>query len=243
MSYDIEKALAYQVKKEIAQRYFRLRKLIEDDSANLNRLLDELNGIYVNKIRPALFAIYSLLMDKDLIEEFSKTVGIEEPPFLSEFLELSEKERAALVSDLHPHGWFKESRFLSLLKNAYEKLYERWLEYHDLREETLDELALVREEIEQFKKNYSLDEIMQFLRTLNMEDTDTAKAIGRTVEGRKLGDFDTKLGFSQDIEGLSKKVPRLDSIPKPEVILPKLEALGEMAYMRHKDKVSEILPK
>ncbi len=243
MSYDIEKALAYQVKKEIAQRYFRLRKLIEDDSANLDQLIDELNDIYINKIRPALFAIYSLLMDKDLIEEFSKTVGIEDPPFLSEFLELSEKERADLVSDLHPRGWFKESRFLSLLKNAYQKLYERWLEYHSLKEETLDELTLVKEEIEQFKKNYSLDEIMQFLRTLNTEDTDRVKAIGRTVEGRKLGDFDSKLGFSQDIEELFKKVPKLDSIPKIEEILPKLEALGEMAYMRHKEEVSEIVSK
>ncbi len=238
MSYDIEKALAYQIKKEIAQRYFRLRKLIEDDSANVQQMLEELNETYNSKIKPAFFKIYNLLAHKDLIEKFSKIIGQDEAPFLEEFLKDNPEPEPSLPNDIQPRGWFKESRFVNLLLDSYRALFENWKVYKEQREDVLDELAVVKEEIEQFTRNYSLDEIMHFLRGLNMEDETASKTFGRTVEGRKLGEFDKKLSFSQDLKELYKRIPGLETLPEPEKIEPELQRLAEEAFARHEEKVA-----
>ncbi|NPA95746.1 MAG: hypothetical protein GXO58_10020 [Thermodesulfobacteria bacterium] len=240
MSYDIEKALAYQIKKEIAQRYFRLRKLIEDDSANVQQMLQRLNETYQSQIKPAFFKIYGLLASKDLIEKFSNILGLETPPFLEEFLKNNDLERPILPQDLDRRGWFKESRFTNLLLDAYEELFKKWQDYNDQREEVLEELDIVKEEVEQFTRNYSLDEIMHFLRTLNMEDETTSKTLGRTIEGRKLGELDKKLSFSRDIKELYKQVPDLETIPEPKNIKNQLERLAHEAYSRHKEKLDDL---
>ncbi len=239
MSYDIEKALAYQIKKEIAERYFRLRKLIEDDSANVNILLGELKNLYEEGIKPALLRIYAMLGDRDLVEEFSAMLALKFPPFLQNFLQLTSKEKKKLIEGMEPHGLFGEGKFLNTLLDCYKNLYEQWQEYHKLRENVLDEIAIVKEEIDRFRKNYSLDEIMQFLRSLDMEN-ENSKAIGRIMEGRKMGEFDKKLGFSQDIDELSKKVPDLNSIPRPKDVETRLKELGRRAYSRHEAEFSEL---
>ena len=241
MSYDIEKALAYQLKKEIAERYFALRKLIEDDTANAKELLERLDKVYQKRIRPALLRIYVLLSDEDLIREFASMLGLKNPPFMEEYSRLSKPEKHQLIQDLEPHGWFKESRFLNMLLDSYKQLYREWEQYHELREEVLDELQIVKEEMDQFTKNYSLDEIMHFLRTLNVENESASKALGKVVEGRKMGEFDKKLGFSQDMNELFNKVPDLDTISAPDSLGRQLKDLGKKAYDRHKEELSDLL--
>jgi len=241
MSYDIEKALAYQLKKEIAERYFKLRKLIEDDTSNAKVLLERLNSIYQKRIRPAILRIYVLLSDHDLIREFAGLLGLKNPPFLEEYLKLSNLEKHKLIEELEPHGWFKESRFLNMLLDSYRQLYREWEQYHELREEVLDELQIVKEEIDQFTRNYSLDEIMQFLRTLDIENEGASRALGKVVEGRQMGEFDKRLGFSQDINELFNKVPELDAISTPESVERHLKELGKKAYERHGGEFSNLL--
>ncbi len=241
MSYDIEKALAYQIKKEIAQRYFRIRKLIEEDSANARTLLNNLEDIYMEDIRPSLLRIYALLTDQDLIKEFTGLLDLQTPPFLDEFIHMSAAEKEKLIRELEPRGWFKEKRFLNLLIDSYRLFYDRWKNYYDLREEVLDELALVKEEVEQFTKNYSLDDIMQFLRGLDTGDEAASKALGRTVEGRRLGEFDKKLPVVEDLERLFERVPELAQIPEPDVIEVELKKIGKKAFYRHEDELSKFL--
>ena len=241
MSYDIEKALAYQLKKEIAERYFALRKLIEDDTSNAKVLLERLDSVYRKRIRPAILRIYVLLSDEDLIREFSNLLGLKSPPFLEEYLKLSKHEKRKLIEELEPHGWFKESRFLNMLLDSYKQLYREWEQYHELREEVLDELQIVKEEMDQFTRNYSLDEIMHFLRTLDIEQENASRALGKVVEGRKMGEFDKRLGFSQDINELFNKVPELDALSTPEFVEKDLKDLGKMAWKRHQDEFSNLL--
>ncbi len=241
MSYDIEKALAYQLKKEIAERYFALRKLIEDDTSNAKMLLERLDNVYKKRIRPAILRIYVLLSDEDLIREFASLSGLKNPLFWEEYLGLSNTEKRQLIEELEPHGWFKESRFLNMLLDSYKQLFREWEQYHELREEVLDELQIVKEEVDQFTRNYSLDEIMQFLRTLDIDNESTSKALGKIVEGRKMGEFDKKLGFSQNIDELFNKIPELDKIPRPESVERQLKDLGKKAYERHGEEFSNLL--
>ena len=128
-----------------------------------------------------------------------------------------------------------------MLLDSYKQLYREWEQYHDLREEVLDELQIVKEEVDQFTRNYSLDEIMQFLRTLDIDNEGASNALGKVVEGRKMGEFDKRLGFSQDIDELFNKVPELDTIPRPESVERQIKDLGKKAYERHGEEFSNLL--
>ncbi len=237
---DIEKALAYQVRKEIAQRYFRIRKLIEEDSENVTRMIEDLVRVYEDKLGPAMIRIYALLMDKDLIERFLKELGWEGLPFFDDHIVHSENIRKRLLQGMEPHGWFKSSKFTNLVMDSYRKLYEEYLEFDDLREDILDELAVVKEEIAQFTRNYSLDEIMSFLRNLNFEDESTVKALGKNIDSSKMGELEKKLAFP-DISEIEDRMPNVPKLPKPDDIEGRLKALAHEAFERHRDEINEIL--
>ncbi len=240
MSPDIEKALAYQVKKEIAQRYFGIRKLIDEDSANVKAMIKDLNQFLEKKIAPAILRIYMLLMDSDLIDEFLNIIGWEGRPFIDANVAASADARKKLLQGIHTHGWLKSSRFANLLLKSYEDLYDVYLEFDDLREDILDELAIVEEEITQFKRNYSLDEIMSFLRGLNFDDEATVKALGKNIDSSKMGELEKKLGFP-DIQSIRAEMPDVPKLPKPEAIEDQLRDLASRVYNRHKDEIQELL--
>ncbi len=237
---DIEKALAYQVRKEIAQRYFRIRKLIEEDSANVQKMIHELVQIYEDKLSPALIRIYALLVDEDLIEEFLETAGWKDRPFLDDYIIHSDNIRRRLLKGIEPHGWFKSSRFTNLILDSYKDLYDKYLEFDDLREEILDELAVVKEEMKQFESNYSLDEIMSFLRNLNFEDESTVRALGKNIDSSKMDELEKKLAFP-DISKLEEQMPEVPKLPKPDQIRDRLKDLAHKAFERHGDELGKLL--
>jgi hypothetical protein len=240
MSPDIEKALAYQVRKEIAQRYFRIRKLIEDDSANIKRMIGQLQEVYEKRLKPALIRIYVLLMDEELIERFLRETGWQGRPFWDEYVNSSPGSKKALIRGMETHGWLKSTRFTNLVLESYEKLYREYLEFDDLREEILDELAIVKEEIQQFESNYSLDEIMAFLRNLNFEDESTIKALGKNIDSSKMGELEKKLSFP-DISKIQEQMPEVPKLPGPEEMEDRLKDLAHEAYDRHRDDCIELL--
>jgi len=237
---DIEKALAYQIKKEIAQRYFRIRKLIEEDSENVKKMMRELSRIYEERLSPAVIRIYALLMDDDLIERFLEAAGWHGRPFMDEYVIHSANIRRRLIQGMEPHGWLKSSRFTNLVLDSYQDLYEKYLEFDDLREEILDELAVVTEEIQQFERNYSLDEIMSFLRNLNFEDETTIKALGKNIDSSKMGELEKKLAFP-DISKIADQMPEVPKLPKPDQIRDVLKELAHEAYDRHGDEIKGLL--
>ncbi len=241
MSHDIDKALAYQVKKEIAQRYFRLRKLIEDDSTNLQKLIKRLNEIYQNDIKKSLLRIYSLLIDEELIKEFILKLGLTHIPFLKEFKNLSYEEKKKLLKDIEGGGWFKIGRHSNKILKSYEDFYRKWQKYFDLREEVFDELAIVKEEIEHFKKNYSLDEIMHFLKGLNLEEEAMKASLGSGIDVKKTNSLDSEMAIDIDLKKIMESIPKLDKIPPLEEISSILKKLARRAYLHHKKDISKLI--
>ena len=237
---DIEKALAYQVKKEIAERYFRARKVIEEDSANVKKMIGELNGIYKTRLAPAMLRIYALLADEDLIVQFLAEAGWKDRPFLDDYMSNSAEIRKGLMQGVEPHGWLKSSKFANMVLDSYEKLYENYLDFDDLREEILDELAVIKEELVQFERNYSLDEIMSFLRSLNFEDEATVKSLGKNIDSSKMGELEKKLAFP-DISIIEGQMPDVPRLPVPDKFRDRLKALAHQAYERHEDEIKQLL--
>ena len=240
MTQDIEKALAYQVKREMAERYFGMRRLIERDIGNLRTMIKELDDIYRQKIGPALTRIYSLLMGEEFINEFLQLCGWKVKPFWELYIRESEKMKIQALKAVKSHGWLKSSRFSNLLVDSYRVLYDSYLAFNGVREEVLDEIAVVQEEISRFSHNYSLDEIMSFLRGLSPEDESAVSVFGKNIDSSKMGELEERLAF-EDVSVLEDEIPSLPRLPEPEEIEDRIKDMAHRVYERYKDDISRLV--
>ncbi len=232
MDSDISKALTYQVKKEIAERYFGTKKLIEEDITNLKNLIDELNDRYEKRLGPAFVRIYSLLMDDDIIEQFFDMTGWEQKPFYDSYVKESVTIRRRLLEKMRSHGWMKKSKFSNMVFDAYRMLYKEYQPIEDLLSEIDEEKAVIKEELKIFKNKYSLDEIMSFVRNLDFEGQGMSKVMGGKVD---IIDTDkiAQMTRVEDIEELDKGLPYLHTLPEPDIVEDEIRELAGITYSRH----------
>ncbi len=241
MEHDIGKAMAYQIKKEIAERYFRVRKLIEDDSANLRQMISRLERLY-EQLGPPMIRIYSLLMDRDLAEALLNHLGWKEGPlpFYDDYIVESESIKRRLLKDMELHGWFSRSKYTNLVMDSYQELYKNYLKYLDLLEEIEDEMAVVQEEINQFTSNYSLDEILTFLSELDSMGDVHASVLGTNVASAQRSQLEKKLALP-NLDDIEAAIPRFPRLPKPEEMRPVLKKLAHEAWSRHHQEAERLL--
>lgn len=226
---DIAKALAYQVKKEMAEQYFSARKVIEDDIEALKPQYKAINDFYDLNIAVDLLRIYSMLRDKDLIEQFMSMVHWEGLPFYDDYMIASANITKRLQEPVISWGITAFYRFFNELCNAYELLARDVRTYHDTLEGLADDVATINEEIALFEKRFSLDEMMSFLREMD-RDPSTEGVLGQNL-----------VLSPTNIQGGLKLVPppnpmeQLPMVPQlPELgdIKQKLKELAKQAYSR-----------
>lgn len=233
MDNDISKSLAFQVKRELAERYFGTRKFIEDEIVGLKEMVVELKMFYVDKIGRDLVRIYALLRDHELIREFMNAAGWKEIPFYDEYVLDSESIRHRLMEPILITGWFSKGKFINMLIDSYERLYHDWSDYSDLYNDVREEYEVIKEEVRQFRVKYSLDEIMSFVGEL---DEEQAPDIMGVVDsgGRERLAGRMELSMPPDI---MQDVVELPSLPRPDMMKKTLEDLGSKAEPHHREEV------
>ncbi len=232
MEGDISKALTYQVKKEIAERYFGTRRMIQQDIAALKEIIARINEMYEKKLGMAFVRIYSLLMDKDTIDQFIQLIGWNEPPFYDNYVNESVTIRKRLVHRLHSHGWMKKSRFVNMVMDSYRILYREYQAIADLEAEAREEMDIIREELKIFKGKYSLDEIMSFVRNLDFEGQGLAKVMGSKVDVIDADEIAAKMDIG-NIDDVEQELPTIFPVPEPDKVEDELKELAESTYSRH----------
>ena len=86
MEQDFSKILTFEIKKELADRYFGFRKLIEEDIQSLNKEVKRQESTAEQKICHDLVRIYILLQAEGYIDEFFQLSGLEEDLFFDRYL-------------------------------------------------------------------------------------------------------------------------------------------------------------
>ena len=166
MKPSIADSISFEVKQEIANRYFGFRKLIEEDKLKLSEQIQQHSFILEKRISFDLIRIYILLHEKEIIDAFLALTGLDEELFYDPYLCESESIRKRVFEGLHLRGITKKGSF----KNAVIDCYER-LSYHVnlYREKFADLVAsheMISEEIKLFYKQNDLRSIMSFMRSL-----------------------------------------------------------------------------
>ncbi len=236
MEDDVAKALAYQVKRELAERYFGLRKLIEEDSAKYFKKIEEIRKKILPNVKEGWYRIYFLLIGKDFAEDFANLVGLSAPPFYTEYQKI--QDPFALLEGFTLKGWTFKGRYKNLFFLAYERLLEETEKYQKAFLEAKVEAEVINHEIELFKEKYDLSEIMQFLKSL--EASSDFADLGHTSLQESVSTLEKSLAFEK-IPLPEKFLPPLPKLPPLKEIKFELEELINVVLKRHSSQAKEII--
>jgi hypothetical protein len=234
MESDITKFLSYEIKKELADRYFGFRKLIEQDKGDLEKDLRHSSQTIGNRIVLDLSRLYILLQDESLIGQFLALTGLGEKFFYDPYILTSPTIRARVFSGVRAKGLTASGRFKNLLMCLYEALIHDVEEYRERLTELIDSQQTIEEEIKLFYQRNDISSIMGFLRNI---DGDTG------TQGSLQGGINN--GFSESLENKMRVLPPAEVIDELPVLPPltplpqikkELKKLAEQAFPLHKDR-------
>ncbi|MBU0479641.1 MAG: hypothetical protein KKG47_00935 [Proteobacteria bacterium] len=229
MTVDIAKVMTYEIRKEIAERYFGFRKLIEEDKYELARKIHLQTMTIEQRIALDLARIYYILQDRALIERFLDLTGLENALFFDEYMISSPTIRARIFAGVKAKGLTRAGRFKNLLLGCYDLLVTHVEEYRVKYREILAEREEIDEEIKLFYKKNDIGNILGFLRGLDSDGNESLKgpAIGGVAEN-----LDRKLKVDPP-EPVDQTLPSIPPLVHLSLIRREMKELAEAAMTRH----------
>lgn len=183
---ELDQILSLEFKKEVADRYFGFRKLIEDDIKAYNEQLLVSFRHLEQTIGLDLIRLYILLKHPNLIEKFFKLTGLEDNIFFDPYLLESPTIKKRVFYGYHSKGLTKRKRFTHLFLQIYKEL-DQYLESYDYTlQKLISEQETITEEIKLFYKNNDLSSILGFFR--NLDSGGSAPSVAATGETQAEGD-------------------------------------------------------
>ncbi len=226
---DISKALALEVKKEIADRYFGFRKQIENDTSAYLAKIAETALNLENNVGFDLIRIYSLLQGDHLINEFIRLTGFESKFFFDSYVNNSPTIRKRVFASRSIRGFTGKRRFKNLFYDTYEELYTNIHEFHETMDELTEEYEVIEEQIKIFYRKNDICMIMQFFRSfdnLSFGKLDLSTQEECSVQS---GDLEKKLRIVPPPPAV-ELLPDIPIIPQLHTIKPELEGLINKAF-------------
>ncbi len=231
---DFAKSLAFEVKKEIAERYFGFRKIIEEDSSDYQQEIISSTLILETKIGFDLLRIYALLQEDKLIEEFYKLTKLGEVLFFDSYVATSPTIRKRLFDNQRVRGFFRKSRFRNMFLDTYETLRDHVDSYRSRIASLAEEHDVIAEEIKLFYQKNDISGIMLFLRNLDGGNSTTSGPMSGGLESDGTITMEQKMRLKAP-QPVEKFLPILQAIPKPADIRSELKELINKAYSKQPD--------
>ncbi len=226
----IDDVIAYEVKKDIADRYFGFRKLIEQDKLDLENEIRMHSFILEKRISFELIRMYIILKNEQLIDSFLALTGLDKKQFYDVYFIQSETIRKRVFEGIRVHGLTKSRRFHNLAFDCYERLEVHTEQYRQKFAELAKTNENITAEIQVFYEQNDLGSIMGFLRSLGSQ--------------HKLGDMEggMEIGMAQSLEKkmaiaplrpIESYLPVIDPLPALSHIGGDLKKLVDRAYRLH----------
>ncbi|MDR9501380.1 MAG: hypothetical protein RI601_06250 [Desulfurivibrionaceae bacterium] len=230
MDSDITDFLNLEIKRELADRYFSFRKLIEEDSRSLNEDIGSFLLIE-QKVAMDLTRIYILLYDPDLIWEFISLSGLEHDFFLDMYVRESPTIQARLFKDVKVRGLTRSGRFSKMLLACYDDLVAHVDDFREHYAQLAKSHALLAEEIDLFYRKNDISSIMGFLRGMN-----AGPGVGGKLEGAITSGFNESMDEKMRIrppQPLEKSLTLMPPLVPSGQIKKELKKLAAAALPLH----------
>lgn len=209
--HDMEDMLSLEIKKEIADRYFGFRKMIEEDNQQYNTHIQDAYRQLENEVGFDLIRLYILLRQESLIHDFFRLTGLRDQVFFDPYLLQTRTIRRRLFQGQYIHGLTRRSRFHNLFLDIYNRLCAGVETYRNTLKRLVEEGKAIAEEIELFHRKNDLGTMMGFLRRLDSGSVQEEGALAGGVTPLRDTYFEEKM--------------RLSTPPEAEKLLPSLPAL------------------
>lgn len=225
---DFVNAIAYEVKQEIANRYFGFRSRMETEVEQYLKKLHDADREHLAGIRLDLRRIRSLLHQERYFKDFLLMVGL--PQDLTG--EQASPDAAELFSGLKGEGFSRWRKYLDLAFKVYQSLEKGIAAYRATWVDLDDEYAEICTRIDGFHRNNDLSGILSFLRTFDSSDNERLKFLHTESSPRpgKSLDQDLKIPYPCPVTDVLPDVPAL---PPLKQVKTALNGLLKSAYAFH----------
>ena len=232
MDNDITDFLSLEIKRDLADRYFSFRKLIEEDTANLDKEIAASVSIE-QKIVIDLARLYILLQDKELIQQFITISGLQQDFFFDEYIISSPTIKARLFQDIKVWGLTWGGRFKKMFVDCYDDLVHHVADFREKYAKLADSQAMLEETIDLFYRKNDISSILGFLRGM-----DSGSAMGGGLEGAIDTGFNESMTDKMRIKPpppLALRLPMFPPLTPTEQIKSELKDLAGQALKFHPD--------
>ncbi len=225
---DFAQTIAFEVKKDIAERYFGFRKIIEEDSSDYQQEIIASTLTLETEIGFDLLRIYALLKEDRLIHRFYDLTRLGEVLFFDSYVTTSPTIRKRLFENQQVHGFFRKARFSNMFFAIYKSLFDNVESYRARIAALVEEHEVIAEEIKLFYKKNDISGIMLFLRNLD-GDTSVSGTMSGGLSSSSTISMENKMRLHAP-KSVEKLLPILPAIPKSASIQPQLQDLVDEAF-------------
>jgi hypothetical protein len=234
-------AIAYEVKVEIANRYFGFRTRIEKQSKDYLTRLQESGQNLEAAIRLDLCRMQFLLQEPRLFCSFVDLVGLSKDYALSLCGRQSFLQKQELFMTMRGEGFTRWRRFHGLATIVYHSLADNIEIYRDMFLLFQEEHIEICQEIEKFQRSNDLSEILCFLRNLDSLDSERMKFLHSqtSLQPSNNIEHDLRLALPPPV---TECMVLLSLIPPFKEIKRQFADLLKQAFTRHDCSGKSFLP-
>lgn len=172
---DFASAIAYEMKQEMANRYFGFRAQIERQSINYLKKLEETSRELNAEIHLHLCRMQFLLKEPRLFCSFLHLAGLPRDYAVNACSQIPFPKAQELFMAMRGEGFTRWRRFRGLAIVVYHSLAESIAIHHDAYLLFEEEHAEICMEINKFQRQNDLTEILSFLRNLDSPDAERSR--------------------------------------------------------------------
>ncbi len=207
MTYDIAAALNIEIKKEMADRYFSFRTLIENDTKTLHQAVAD--AVKIEQVVAIdLSRIYILLHDEQLIETFLQISGLTSNYYFDPYIIKSATIKERMFQDISVWGLTWKGRFTKIFLNCYDDLSRHIEIFRGLRQELSEEQEIIGQTVDLFYRQNDISSMLSFFRSM-----ESSSQIGSSMEGSMNTGFDDAMEKKMRITAPRLVDQGLDSLP------------------------------
>ncbi len=228
---DLNTTLAFEVKKELADRYFGFRRIIEEDSKIYQKKLIASALELEEKIGFDLVRLFVLLKGEDLITEFFKVTGLDEALFYDPYVSNSATIRNRVLATIPVHGLTRKRRFENMFYDIYRELEGHVADYHQRILELLEDRETIKSEIDLFYQKNDIGGIMLFLRGMDGASSGSSGSMAGAIDSDSIITMEEKMRLHPP-QSVEKILPILPLIPTAKDIHDKLKTILQASLER-----------
>lgn len=236
MQEDIVASLTRQVKEEVLENYVAERRLLEAQIEDLEDLAKQARAASVRAGR-RLNRLSFLMIRPERRQALKALLRVPSPSFWESTIDQPFSKK---VPVLRVRGLTTGSRFRKLVLAAFSRAFLHMESYRAVHEDLQAECRAVNRNISQFRRNFDLLTILQFLRGLDPVEIERRNILGENFTSQEVASLDRKL-FIPDVQFDRLDVPPPVPLPELRTVEAPLARLAKEIFEEHADAVRRLM--